>query len=199
MNMQSKENFLKHYLLLPLISLILLIILFQIPSLDEKISIFFSTHQNTFLHVCMNIITLFGSAYFLLLFTIIFALLLYKKKRTRASLAAFILLIGAVVIEYILKYAIQKQRPSLITQTASLDYSFPSGHALVSTVIYGYLAYLFWPKYKKTAIAVLIIPFFIGFSRIYLNLHWLTDVIAGFFFGSLWLILYLTKEKTEIQ
>jgi undecaprenyl-diphosphatase len=80
------------------------------------------------------------------------------------------------------------------TELAS-GYSFPSGHAFISTVFFGFIIYLAWtlkpPLVWRILITVggLLMIFLIGMSRIYLNVHWATDVLAGHTGGVLWLLL----------
>ncbi|MGB3612558.1 MAG: phosphatase PAP2 family protein [Elainellaceae cyanobacterium] len=99
---------------------------------------------------------------------------------------------GGAILSTGLKLVFSKVRPALwpqlITETT---YSFPSGHALGSMVLYGLLAYLVAHRYPKVsglvygAAAMLIGA--IGLSRLYLGMHWPTDVLAGYAVGFLWL------------
>lgn len=107
---------------------------------------------------------------------------------------------GALILNIALKLFFSKPRPSLwpqlITETS---FSFPSGHALGSMVLYGFIAYeLAWhhPKYTTTiyTLATLLIAA-IGLSRLYLGVHWPTDIIAGYGVGFLWLTICITMLK----
>jgi membrane-associated phospholipid phosphatase len=113
--------------------------------------------------------------------------------------------LGGVVLNIGMKLAFSKPRPELwhrlITETS---FSFPSGHALGSMVLYGFLGYLLaihYPKHSPIiyALAALVI-IAIGFSRLYLGVHWPTDVLAGYGIGFLWLrvcILMLQLQNTQ--
>ncbi len=100
--------------------------------------------------------------------------------------------VGGAVLSATLKLFFGKPRPALwpqiITETT---YSFPSGHALGSMVIYGFLAYLLAQQFPQRSrliygLAVLLIGS-IGLSRLYLGVHWPTDVLAGYGIGFLWI------------
>jgi membrane-associated phospholipid phosphatase len=102
--------------------------------------------------------------------------------------------LGGAILNTGLKLAFGKPRPALwhrlIEETS---YSFPSGHALGAVVLYGAIAYLgtaYYPRFAGLmyggAIALI---FLIGLSRLYLGVHWLTDIIAGYSIGLLWLMI----------
>ncbi len=127
----------------------------------------------------------------------------WKHKRTEAQLFA-IASLGALVLNAGLKLFFAKPRPTLwnylITEKS---FSFPSGHALGSMVIYGFLAYLLASQFPKfslpiyTAAVGLIAA--IGLSRLYLGVHWPTDVLAGYAIGFLWLRTCITLLKLQAQ
>jgi undecaprenyl-diphosphatase len=119
-----------------------------------------------------------------------FSWLVWRRQRTIAIVFA-INCVGGAVLSTGLKLLFGKPRPALwpqiITETT---YSFPSGHALGSMVLYGFWAYLLarrFPKFSPAiyAGAVLLISG-IGLSRLYLGVHWPTDVLAGYGVGFLW-------------
>ncbi|GAB4550117.1 MAG: phosphatase PAP2 family protein [Pleurocapsa sp.] len=110
--------------------------------------------------------------------------------------------LGGAILNYGLKLAFSKPRPQLwkspITETS---YSYPSGHAMGSMVLYGFLAYILAIHYPRYAgffygfAAILIMA--IGFSRLYLGVHWPTDIIAGYGVGFLWITLCITMLKLQ--
>ena len=96
----------------------------------------------------------------------------------------------------------QTPRPQLWQQLIKeTSFSYPSGHALGSMVIYGFIAYLLafhYPKFAQiiyTFAAILIGA--IGLSRLYLGVHWPTDIIAGYGVGYLWLMFSITMLKLQ--
>ncbi|MEA2784385.1 MAG: hypothetical protein QOF71_489 [Candidatus Eremiobacteraeota bacterium] len=120
---------------------------------------------------------------------------------TRREAAIFAIgMIVAEVLDLVLKELFDRVRPDLWLRVAVSGESFPSGHALASTVIYGLVAYTvarLWPGHTMLvgAIAALVVAA-IAFSRLYLGVHWPSDVVAGVAIGYLCLtatILYARR------
>ena len=132
----------------------------------------------------------------LAIISILIATFVYIKvsKKQGIFFAATILSTGIII--KVLKEIFQKTRPlnSLIPETG---FSLPSGHATIVVVFFGLLVYLFVNKrYKLTAsIITILIIFLTDFTRIYLRVHWLTDVITGFILGGLILITSIIIYK----
>lgn len=141
------------------------------------------------------IITQLGSAtieYWLML--VIGGLLFFRFKKMREAAALTICLTGGWLLNSILKMAFQRARPDILHLVAVGGYSFPSGHAMVATAFYGMLGYLLWLNLRKRLKPAWYVPVFtglliiaIGVSRIYLGVHFPSDVLAGFAAGGLWL------------
>lgn len=103
-------------------------------------------------------------------------------------------LLGGEVINQTLKFVIHRPRPDPIYALIhAYGYSFPSGHAMLSLVAYGLLAYFLVLKLQSRAARTLVICAFatlillIGFSRLYLQVHYFSDVVAGYAAGGVWL------------
>lgn len=100
---------------------------------------------------------------------------------------------GAVGLNLLLKKLFARARPQLWERVVNVTfYSFPSGHAMISMVIYGLLGYFLGSRFPKQrwfiySLTVLLVAA-IGLSRLYLGVHWPTDVIAGYTAGLVWLI-----------
>ncbi|MBQ6991877.1 MAG: phosphatase PAP2 family protein [Clostridia bacterium] len=153
--------------------------------------------------IFMTFISHLGSAIPLILITI--GILIFSKGKGYSKLIAFNL-VCSFIISQILKLIIRRPRPELLRLAVEKGFSFPSGHAMVSTVFYGFFIYLIYKKVKdikKKRIYISLISlliFLIGISRIYLGVHYATDVIAGHIFGVLYLyfvVKYLYKEKIK--
>ena len=125
------------------------------------------------------------------------ALILYKlKRRWLISVEATFILISASLLNSVLKNWISRPRPSADLHIVSAEsFSYPSGHAMSAMAFYGFLIYITVLYVKPPALkwilsltlAVLITA--IGASRVYLGVHYPSDVIAGFLAGATWLII----------
>ena len=169
---------------------------------DKSLLIEIYTFSNPQLDLLMLAITYLGNpSSIVTLFLLSFLLLWWKNDYLEAkifmlaSLGAFFLNVG-------LKLFFTKNRPQLWEQLIiEKSFSFPSGHAIGSIVLYGFLGYLLANRYPKLAVliysltSILIIA--IGFSRLYLGVHWPTDIIAGYAIGFLWLMACLTTLKIQ--
>ncbi len=150
--------------------------------------------RNDSLTTIMKFITNLGSGLVLVLlsFTIF---VIVKNKRKGISIIINLFLIS--FINLILKILIQRPRPNGFNIINETGYSFPSGHSMVSTAFYGLLIYLSYKNIKNKILrrSICIILFFlivlIGISRIYLGVHYASDVIGGFFLSIAYLIIFI--------
>lgn len=150
--------------------------------------------RNDFLTPIMKFFTFFGSATMLIIITI---LAIFISKNHQRSIFISLNLLIVFLSSQLLKVIIQRERPfgqSLITEKG---FSFPSGHSMVSTAFYGLMIYLIY-KYCKnrnlkyfliTTLVILIL--LIGVSRVYLGVHYFSDVFAGFLTSIAYLIVYI--------
>ena len=138
-------------------------------------------------------ITNFGGAIFLIILTITLFILIKNKKIGLSIILNLIVITG---LNQILKYILQRPRPTEYRLIEETGYSFPSGHSMVSMAFYGYLIYLIY-KYVKNKdlkwISIVLLSILIcsiGISRIYLGVHYTSDVLGGFLISLSYLIVY---------
>lgn len=116
-----------------------------------------------------------------------FAWRLIKAGRRRDVFVLIGSAVGAEILEQILKLSFHRQRPEPFFGLPTPDSSsFPSGHALMSTVFYLTLA-IVMTRNQTVRVAAALLAFTIGLSRVYLGVHYPTDVLAGFAAGTFWL------------
>ena len=143
-------------------------------------------------------ITNFGGAIFLSIATVMLFLFI-KNKKIGLSIISNIVIIA--VLNQLLKRILQRPRPTEFRIVEETGYSFPSGHSMVSMAFYGYLIYLIYRyiknKYVKwTLITILsILICLIGISRIYLGVHYTSDVLGGFLLSISYLVIYISSIK----
>lgn len=143
-------------------------------------------------------ITNFGGAIFLIVLTIALIILIKNKK---IGLSIFSNLVIVTILNQSLKRILQRPRPTEYRIIEETGYSFPSGHSMVSMAFYGYLIYLIYKyvknKYIKWISIVLlsILICAIGISRIYLGVHYTSDVLGGFFISISYLIIYISATN----
>ncbi|MEI3435470.1 MAG: phosphatase PAP2 family protein [Clostridia bacterium] len=148
-------------------------------------------------------ITNFGGAIFLITLTVILVILIKNKK---IGLSIFSNLVIITVLNQLLKRILQRPRPTEFRIIEETGYSFPSGHSMVSMAFYGYLIYLIYKyvenRYVKWISIVLLSVLIcsIGVSRIYLGVHYTSDVLGGFLVSISYLILFIsTVNKFFIE
>jgi membrane-associated phospholipid phosphatase len=154
------------------------------------------------LNAVMLIITQLGNPSFVVPVVTVSLGILWWHRDYKEAKIFIIACLGAFVLNTGLKLVFTKPRPQLWTRLISeTSYSFPSGHALGSLVLYGMIAYLLAIHYPKFSLLIytLIVIFIaaIGISRLYLGVHWPTDIIAGYGVGFLWLMICITMLKLE--
>lgn len=149
-----------------------------------------------------KIITNLGGSYVLITISLL-ALLVLKNKRIAITIN--LNLIISATLNFILKNIIQRPRPEGYRLIDESGYSFPSGHSMVSMAFYGLLIYLIWKKVENKKIKYIactllgiLIPT-IGFSRIYLGVHYASDVVAGFVIAIAYLVVFTTVTKSIFE
>ena len=156
--------------------------------------------RSDLLTLIMKIITNFGNALPVLLIAIV---VIVNSKDKKVPIWIILNLFFATALNQILKYIVQRNRPEGYRLIDESGYSFPSGHSMVSTAFYGFLIYLVIKKiknkYLKDCLVILlgILIILIGFSRVYLGVHYASDVIAGFFISIAYLILFVTMISSN--
>ena len=140
-------------------------------------------------------ITNFGGAIFLLGLTVLLSILIKNKKIGLSIFANLVIITG---LNQLLKRILQRPRPTEFRIVEETGYSFPSGHSMVSMAFYGYLIYLIYKyvknKYIKWSLIVLLSCLIVGIgtSRIYLGVHYTSDVLGGFLISVSYLVIYIS-------
>lgn len=143
--------------------------------------------RNSYLTSIFKFITFFAGVKYTIILCIL-SFIIYYYKGDKRCLNLIILVILCTLINLIIKNIIGRERPDIAYRLVSESgFSFPSGHSMISTVIYGYLISIIDNKWCKYLLVLLIL--LIGFSRIYLGVHYFSDIIGGYLYGIIVLIL----------
>ncbi len=190
---KEKRNKFLFTSLLFLIAFIVILINFNLlSSIDSSASNVslhnvFLTSVFTFFHYAFDTITV-------VIYLLLFAVYLWIKKYKKESVFVAILGIMTGLVVLILKNVVERVRPlnQLVSETG---FAFPSGHATSAVVLFGLICYFVFRHFKSKIVktSVFCVSVFmivlIGFSRVYLNVHWFSDVLAGYCLGAFLLFL----------
>lgn len=154
--------------------------------------------HNSRLTSIMKFITFFGDSQTLIMLAIV-AFIAIRNKKEAATVPLNLALIATC--NATLKLLIKRPRPVGISLIEASGYSFPSGHSASSFAFYGFLMYLIYNNCKNQKLKIVsmmflgILIFLIGLSRIYLGVHYASDVLGGYSLAALYLILYISTIK----
>ncbi len=171
---------------------------------DTTLLLWLHQFSNPMLDRIMLIITQLGNPSIVVLVAVVSLALLWLQGYKQEAKVFAIACLGGIILNTGMKLAFSKARPELwhrlITEKS---FSFPSGHALGSVVLYGFLAYLLAVGYPKLAWIIYILAVVaiiaIGLSRLYLGVHWPTDIIAGYGIGFLWLRMCILMLQLQLM
>lgn len=154
------------------------------------------------LDAIMLAITHLGNPAIVIAVALSFWISLWLQQRLQEAKFFAIACLGASILNTGLKLLFMKQRPELWHRLISeTSFSFPSGHALGSLVLYGFIAGILAERHPRFSrliyIAAIVLISLIGLSRLYLGVHWPTDLIAGYGIGFVWLQVCLAMLKLQ--
>ena len=172
---------------------------------DESVLHWFELRRTPFLDDAMLEITSLGAGLVLVIIVLIASVFLWQTKHKWSTYLLLLATLGGKLLNTFLKIAYERPRPSVVESLTEVhSASFPSGHAMSSMVVYGSVAYLVgrlepgrYLKYTTWTIAAIII-LAIGISRMYLGVHYPSDVLGGFIAGLAW-VGFLVASMRALQ
>ncbi|MBC7866288.1 MAG: phosphatase PAP2 family protein [Gloeobacteraceae cyanobacterium ES-bin-316] len=180
-------------------------------TLDDDVFLFFRTFTSPGLTSFMEVFTLLGSHYFLVPVNLgIIAYAYFIRRDGWFAIKTFAVAFSSLILMFGLKMLFNRSRPLTPLLREASGLSFPSGHAFMSFTFFGLLIYLVYNKVRNPflrtllIIFLLIVTFLVGVSRIYLRVHYVTDVLAGFALGVMWLVIsiwllnVIEKNKSKL-
>lgn len=170
-------------------------------SIDIKVYNFISENiMNDTLTSIFKVITHLGGVAFIILLGVL-CFMFCKINRWFITFD----LIGCTIINQAIKHIVRRPRPNVLRFVEESGYSFPSGHSMISIAFYGLVIYLVYKninnKYLKWILIILLslLILTIGFSRIYVGVHYFTDVAGGFLLGLAFLIVYINIYNKKVN
>lgn len=177
----------------------------ELALIDRPVIRYLALHRDAGLTALMKIVTLLGGTVFVTAVLAVTAIIAYIKTRSPrwpAFLSATI--IGAVTLDNIVKFLVNRPRPDFHPLVHPFGDSFPSGHAVAAAALCGSIAFIVTHKTSwQAAVWVWVVAIFVavlvGLSRVYLGAHWPTDVIAGLTLGAFWTVVTATATNYLAQ
>ncbi len=169
-------------------------------SFDNAISLFFSVHNNMILTNIFKIISFICSPKFMIILNVLLFIFIIVKKKYKLSIIV-LSSVSSVIFNNLVKIIIKRERPNYLRMVIEKSYSFPSGHSMISVLFFGSIIYLvnkYNVKHKKLiTFSLSTFILLVGISRIYLGVHYLTDVVGGYLLGLvvLFLIIHILERK----
>jgi undecaprenyl-diphosphatase len=166
---------------------------------DPAIATFVAGHRLAWLTPVIELVTWLGSSFFIVPFGVVVGGYLWRRRGSRRPLVMMaVAFLGAAGLYDIVKPAVGRARPTAALQVGGPDIgnAFPSGHATQTISFYGMLAVVLIASYAPRrrwpfAIGAALVALVVGASRLYLGVHWLTDVLGGYALGLAWLSLVM--------
>ncbi|MCM4084353.1 bifunctional DedA family/phosphatase PAP2 family protein [Paractinoplanes hotanensis] len=167
---------------------------------DSPVAAWLTGHRAGWLTAVMRVVTMLGSGRVTVVALVLALLLLARPGRRWHTAILFTLVAGGTsVLVDAIKLLTTRTRPDIADLlTAAPGYAFPSGHSAQAAAVYGVIAYLLagrlrrWGHRVSVWTAAVLIASLVGFSRLYLGAHWLTDVLGGLALGTAWSALVAT-------
>lgn len=173
------------------------IVLEHKSNFDQVVSGYVQSFTSSAMTMTMTRVTFFGSANFLFPAYLVLILVYIIKKKSRLALDITMVGLSSTGILFLFKDIFRRHRPLDPLVSHVTGFSFPSGHSFSSFTFFGLLIYIAWhseiKKSWKIIISALLVLFAatIAFSRVYLRVHFPSDVVAGFCLSVVWLMMSL--------
>ena len=170
---------------------------------DHNVAEWFHERRTPGLTITMQLVSGLASFAWVTGIGIVTALVLWWKHCWYRLLALVLVLPGGMILDSLVKFAFHRQRPSFEDSFLIFNgYSFPSGHTMAATLLYGVLATFAvialetWRWRVGAVLGAFVLVLLVGFSRVYLGAHYLSDVLGAAAAGLAWLVLCLTAVDT---
>ena len=173
------------------VAVALVVIAGAVQSLDESIMFVIKDVRSPFLNTVMRTVTWAGSYAAAIVAVVIALLLWWIRGWKNSALRLAVAVGGAAAYNALLKVLFARLRPEVIPAMVTTEtFSFPSGHTTIAVALYGSLAVMFWRREQRTVpVALVFFAGVVALSRIYLGIHYPSDVLGALFLGIGWLYI----------
>jgi undecaprenyl-diphosphatase len=174
----------------------------SIVQMDQAFSTFLFHNRSLVLSRFLYIITQFGSLYGCIAICVVYSVIMLYRKRRVYILALWSIILGMGVSIHFTKIVFHRARPVDIAYYIEDHFSFPSGHSASAMLLYGFIAYTFIRLGHGGGrsfgfIAACLLILLVGFSRVYLGVHFLSDVLCGYLVGVIWMVLGISLVEWQ--
>ncbi len=161
----------------------------QTGEIDEVVELAVHRLDTPWLDFVMRGLTFMGTPFAVIPLAVVIVVWAVRKREARAAAALAIVMVMTEVLNVLLKHTFERARPTLFQEIETLHtYSFPSGHAMAAAAVYGMMGVVvarLAPGHRRLLVFTLpVLILVIGISRVYLGVHWPSDVLAGFAAGA---------------
>jgi undecaprenyl-diphosphatase len=177
----------------------------QVATSDFVVTSWLFAERREWLTIILLIITGLGKTLVAVLLVGLASLLVWKNKKRIHLIALWISMGGASGMVWLVKHLVARPRPEFVAVYHETGFSFPSGHAMFAAVLGGWIIFFIWHEVREWALKVnitffvIILMMLIGFSRLYLGVHYLSDVVGGFSVGLIWLGIGIGVQKMWLR
>jgi len=172
----------------------------SIVAADLRMANVFYLFRNDAITTVFTWITLLGKLQIILLFMLTTIVMLWLWHKKHYIIPLLVSVTGSLSFTYLGKLVFSRARPALSIYSES-TFSFPSGHACIAIALYGFIGYLLicftrsWHARVNIFFATLMVVLLIGISRVYLGVHYISDVWSGYLLGTIWLIIAISLSE----
>lgn len=185
--------------LLPLVGFVFLsyfVVRRKTLKIDEPIMSFIRSFEHPIILNIMKALSVAGNTWPVVMISLVLLIIMYWLYRKRDEVILFVIVsLGSVGLNLLLKHTFKRERPSFDPVIIETGFSYPSGHSMAVFTMYGMITFLFWRHIHhsigRTCLlfisAVMIIA--MGLSRIYLGVHYPSDVLGAYLVSGVWLFI----------
>ncbi|MCK0469856.1 phosphatase PAP2 family protein [Halalkalibacter sp. APA_J-10(15)] len=168
-------------------------------SLDERIMSYIRSSEHPVVTKGMMALSFIGNTWPVVIISLSVLLVIYKLYRKRDEVILFVIVsLGSMGLNLLLKYIFKRERPFIDPLIIETGYSYPSGHSMAALTLYGAITFLVWRHISNSMGRACLVVFSVvmiiamGVSRIYLGVHYPSDVLGAYLVSGTWLFLTIS-------